>query len=204
MAIEFISSHFTYSSWTIDWKRCYMSSLLYYDHVFHFQSDIIWQNIVTMFSIPNLISFDKISTENGKVSPWQPRDRHCRHRRNLCQCDQRTRIGCTECTRFDQMPWKMEKRVEMNDDGMGMGISCENLKVRVTCTSSRIACLTRWAPGKQVQILSVLPTRSVWSITLWGSNKEWKPSHRDLPENRGRPRSFWGSSPPCHDRAPVR
>ena len=53
----------------------------------------------------------------------------------------------------------MEKRVEMNNDGMGMGISCENLKVRDTCTSSRIACLTRWAPGKQVQILSVLPTR---------------------------------------------
>ena len=188
MAIEFISSHVTYSSGTIDWKRCYRSSLLYYGHVFHFQSDIIWQNFIW----------------DGNVSPWQPRDRHCRHRRNLCQCDQRTRIGCTECTRFDQTPCKMEKRVEMNDDGMGMGISCENLKVRDTCTSSRIACLTRWAPGKQVQILSVLPTRSVWSITLWGSNKEWKSSHRDLPENRGRPRSFRGSSPPCHDRAPAR
>ena len=84
-------------------------ALSYSDHVFHFPSDIIWQNIVTMFSIPNLILFDKISTENGKVSPWQPRDRHCRHRRNLCQCVQRTRIGYTECTRFDQMPWKMER-----------------------------------------------------------------------------------------------
>ena len=98
----------------------------------------------------------------------------------------------------------LEKRVEMNDDGIGIGISCENLKVRDTCTSSHIACLTRWAPGKQVQILSVLLTRSVWSITLWKSTIEWKSSHRDLPENRGRPRSFRGSSPPCHDRAPVR
>ena len=113
-----------------------------------------------MFSIPNLILFDKISTENEKSHPDNQGTATVAIARISASATSAQELVVRNVLVLTRRPEKWKKRVKMNDDGMGMGISCENLKVRDTCTSSRIACLTRWAPGKQVQILSVLLTRS--------------------------------------------
>ena len=118
-----------------------------------------------MFSIPNLILFDKISTENEKSHPDNQGTATVAIAGISASATSAQELVVRNVLVLTRCPanWKAGKRVKMNNDGMRnlKSISCENLKVKDTGTSSRIACLTRWAPGKQVQILSVLLTRSV-------------------------------------------